>query len=322
MFQLKILISLFFLFPAFGEKSSDVVIVNTNTNKSAAQAPSQTVIAPALNPSKAKKLRNAREDAEVQTESLLLEQVEKERLKSEQKLLNKIFGSSQQSSSEGVVTPQTPAPSSHTPPGVDRVYVSAGLGIIQFYGKTNVESFGTSPCFSACFLSIGGAAQKYFLFDFSVSYSRHYLKPIYSHYAEEAGYRTRIDQPMASIAIRLAPWTGKIRPYAGISVAYINRRESTVNIENPDWKDPLWQEELEGTRKKGEWVTSFDGGLSGGMDISLGPNLGLNIDLRYHWNLDTEDTTDYYVDDTTGEKITNFYKAQSFIASVNLRFYF
>ena len=92
MFQLKILIALFFLFPAFGEKkSSDVVIVNTNTNtnKATVQAPSQTVVAPALNPSKAKKLRNAREDAEVQTESLLLEKVEEERLKSEQKLLNK-----------------------------------------------------------------------------------------------------------------------------------------------------------------------------------------------------------------------------------------
>ena len=317
MFYLKILISLFFLFPAFGEKPSDVVIVNTNTNKATVQAPSQTVVAPALNPSKAKKMRNAREDAEVKTESLLLEKVEQERLKSEQNLLNRIFGASQQPSNAGVVTPQAQAPSSHTLPWTDRVYISAGMGIIKFYGKTNVDSLGTSPCFSACFLSIGGSAKKHLLFDFSISYSRHYLRPIHTELNYDNGFRTQIDYPMASIAIRLAPWTGKVRPYAGLSVAYIHSRESTVNIRDSDWP-PLESVDL---YQKDKWIASFNGGLSGGLDITLGPNLGLNIDLRYHWNLDTEDTTDYYATDI-GEKITNFYKAQSFIASVNLRFYF
>ena len=314
MFYLKILIVLFFLFPAFGEKSSDVVIVNTNTNKATAQAPSQTVIAPALNPSKAKKMRNAREDAEVQTESLILEKVEQERLKSEQKLLNKIFGASQQPSNTGVVTSQTPTPSSHTSPWVDRVYISAGVGSVKFFGKTNVEALGLSPFSSAYFLSIGGSAQKYLLFDFSISYSRLNLKPIYPTYDYEAGYRTLIDQPMASMSVRLAPWSGKVRPYAGLSVAYINRKEKTVNRNDTDWRAPdnIYQN---------EWITSFDGGLSGGLDIALGPNLGLNIDFRYHRNLDTEDTTDYYVDEV-GRKITSLYKAEYFIGSVNLRFYF
>ena len=121
---------------------------------------------------------------------------------------------------------------------------------------------------------------------------------------------------MASIAVRLAPWTGKVRPYAGLSVAYIHSRESVENI-TPGWQAP----EGVDIYQKDKWIASFNGGLSGGLDITLGPNLGLNIDFRYHWNLDTEDVTDYYAYNR-GEKITNFYKAQSAIASVNLRFYF
>ena len=169
MFQLlKIFLSLFFLFPALGEKSSEVVIVNTNTNQAESQSSSQTVTAPALNPSKAKKLRDARENAEVQTESLLLEKVEEERLKREQSLANKIFGSPQKPSSEGAVVSK--ASPSYTPAGVDRVYISGGLGVVDLNITTgNVNSYRNPLCFvPSCFMSVGGSARKYFLFDFSV----------------------------------------------------------------------------------------------------------------------------------------------------------
>ena len=327
MFQTKIMLPLFilfFLFPASGEKSSDVVIVNTNTNKAAAKAPSQTVIAPALNPSKAKKLRDARESAEVQTESLILEKVEKERLKSEQSLLNKIFSSSQQkpSTSGSAATPQpAPAPSPYAPPGMEKVYISVGLGTVRLLGASNVGSDSTPFCLSACFLSVGGAA-KSFLFDLSFIYSRHYVKPTEDdmHLYSDPDWRIRVDQPMAAASIRLSPFSTRIRPYAGLSIAAIGRRMNTVNKDGDaiDWE---WEEETRDVAER-EWTTSFDGGINGGVDVDLGPSLGLNVDLRYHINLYTEDSIDKHARDMYNRKRKLLSEMESFIFSVNLKFYF
>lgn len=319
---LKICFSLFFLFPALGEKSSEVVIVNTNTNQaesqssSTATSPSQTVIAPTLNPSKAKKLRDARENAEVQTESLLLEKVEQERLKSEQSLLNKIFGSPQKPSGEGVVAPQ--ASSSHIPAGVDRVYISGGLGVVDLNITTgNVNTYRNPLCFvPACFVSVGGSAQKYFLFDFSVFYSRHIVtERDPSNVALDSGIRRLVDQPAAAIAIKVAPWTGKIRPYGGLSVAYVGRRISTVNKAGES--TITWETVDVGNRK---WNTSIDGGVSGGLDVSLGHHVGLNIDFRHHWNLDSINTKKH--NPHTYQILEHISKVRYLIFSVNLRYYF
>ena len=318
MFQLKIFLALFFLFPAFGEKSSDVVIVNTNTNQAESQsspqtvtAPSQTVIAPTLNPSKAKKLRDARENAETQTESLLLEKVEQERLKSEQSLLNKIFDSSQKPSSEGAVVPKTSSP--YAPPGVDRVYISGGLGVVDLNILTgNVSSYRNPLCFvPACFLSVGGTAKKYFLFDFSVFYSRHIVNEKNSDGISDSGIRKLVDQPAASMAVRVAPWTGKIRPYAGVSVAYVSRRISTVNKAGES--TITWEIMDVG---ESPWTTSIDGGVSGGLDVALAQHVGLNIDFRYHLNLNTIGDTEKH------QNLQPFSKAHYLIFSVNLRYYF
>ena len=327
MFQTKIMLPLFilfFLFPAFGEKSSDVVIVNTNTNKAAAKAPSQTVIAPALNPSKAKKLRDARESAEVQTESLILEQVEKERLKSEQSLLNKIFSSSQQkpSTSGSAATPQ-PAPSPYAPPGMDRVYISPGVGMVRLLGATNVGCSDSTPfCLSSYFLSIGGSAKKYILFDLGFIYSRHYVRPTEDdiHLYPDTDSRIRVDQPMVTASIRFSPFSTKIRPYGGLSIAAIGRRMNTVNKDGDaiDWE---WEEETRDVAEK-EWTTSFDGGINGGIDVDLGSSVGLNVDLRYHWNLYTEDSIDKHAWDMYNRKKKLLSEAESFIFSVNLKFYF
>ena len=318
MFPFKIILSLytvFFLFSAFGAKPADVVIVNTNTNKSEAQAPSQTVIAPVLNPSKAKKLRDAREGAEIQTESLILEKVEQERLKSEQNLLNKIFGSSQPSPTTSVAVPQSPT--SITPSGVERVYISAGLGTSRVWKIINVNS--VLPSY---FLSIGGSAKKYFSFDFSVSYSKYFLTPEAEQDIKKfpADSLIRIDQPAASIAIRFSPLPGKIRPYVGLSAAYIHRKKDIVDSHYEDQFLNYHHEDTEDEGKK-KWYQSFDGGVAGGLDMDLGPNLGLNIDLRYHWNIDTEESTGYFKE-FIEERTILFAKAKSLIFSANIRFYF
>ena len=315
-------ILVFFLFPAFAGKNADVTIVNTNTSQSTSQSPSQVITAPALNPSKAQKLRDARESAEVKTESLILEKMEQERLKNEQSLFDKIFGASQkpQVSSTAVSAVSTPPPSPYFASGMERVYVSAGLGMFQFQAD-NVNSTSTPFCFSACFVSVGGAAKKYFLFDFGFIYSRHYLQDP----KDSADIRRRVEQPMFSAVLRITPFSGKIRPYAGLSGAYIRRKVDRVT---PEGKRLPWEDYLQRDVGKPQWTDSFDGGVSLGADVDLGHRLGLNIDFRRHWNLDTEDTKypayfTYYTDDHDHRPDhIHLSEAGSVIISVSLRVYF
>ena len=303
---------LFFLFPAFGEKTSDVVIVNTNqtvnANKTVNENKAQSVTATALVPSKAKKLRNAREDAEVKTESLILEQVEKERLKNEQNILGKVL-----SPSEGVQEAVSEVPAVPHQPlwswGKDRAYISLGAGAVQFPGVSNINSLALP----ALFVSVGGMAKKYFLIDFSLYYSKHYLDP-----EQHSNIRELIHQPSAGMSIRVSPFQGKVRPYGGVSGAYIGRRVDPVDKNTGEALETHHGVHVLKDVARKNWMQSFDGGISTGVDVILGPHLGLNVDFRYHWNFYTESTALFYY--YTDQKLLD--SADSVLFSVNLRYYF
>ena len=130
----------------------------------------------------------------------------------------------------------------------------------------------------------------------------------------DSGIRRLVDQPAAAMAVRVAPWTGKVRPYAGLSAAYVSRRISTINKAG---EPIIWE-----TVDVGEqpWITSIDGGVSGGLDVALAQHIGLNIDFRYHWNLNTMGEKKYL--DSHHIPIKPLSKANYLIFSVNLRYYF
>ena len=77
-------------------------------------------------------------------------------------------------------------------------------------------------------------------------------------------------------------------------------------------------EELKDIANK-TWNQSFDAGLTIGADLALGERLGLNLDLRYHWNLYTENRN-LVVENSQNIEILD--ERDSVIVSGNLRYYF
>ena len=291
-----LLVFLFFPILSFAEKK-DVVIINTNT-----AASSQVVKNSALKPSSAKKIRGAREDAEITTESLVLEKLEKERLKSEQNLLNKIFGgTSGRPATQAVSSPQASASETRYLPFGERAYISLGFGFYNYPGVENINDDDPVPV-----LSFGGYARDNFIFDFSFIYSNPYVDPL------RQGFRYGVRQLIGSVAMKFSPFKGKIKPYGGLSGSFIGRNWNKTTPEGE-----LYLEESRDVASK-KWYQSFDGGLVGGVDVAVTRRVGVNLDMRWHWNAYTEtrDGAEAFSDTELLDR------RDSFILTANFRFYF
>ena len=272
----------------------DVVIINSNKNQS------QSVTAPALTPSKANELRRAREDAEVATESHILEKLEAERLKDEQKRVDQLLGGKGQ---ETVV--RKPSPSLVETPSKpqwyfgERAFVSLGGGYVNYYGGGNIESTDRP----AVFFSLGGYAKKYFIFDFTGYYSKHFVEDTHTlnHYG--------VDQVSGAFSLKISPLSGQIKPYGGVVGVYTGRRSYLTTPEGEPWEES-------GRRGSKKWYQAFDVGPTVGVDVALGARLGLNVGLWWLFNVSTEEP------DSTNEYEEPLSKQQSIVASANVRFYF
>lgn len=284
-------------------QNKDVVIIN---NEAAVNTQTQPVTAPALVPSAAKKLRDAREKQEVKTEDTIIKELEKQRLLDEQKRIGNLFGNTQ----APVQPPRSQLPSSQWLPFVNKSFVSVGAGLVNYPGAENINSTN----FLALFGSFGGYGYEgHLLFDLTLYYSQHYLRTYNVNYQD---IREKLHQPAAAMAVKYSPLTGKMKPYVGLSGSFIGRRwffvhRSGESLENHPIKDI------------GEktWHLSFDGGLAVGADLALGKRLGLNVDVRYHWNLYNEkrrgDVVPQYLTDAAVLD-----ERDSVIFSGNVRYYF
>ncbi|MDE0092072.1 MAG: hypothetical protein OXN83_02160 [Oligoflexia bacterium] len=312
--MLSVLFSAVFCSNAFSKPEKNTVIIN-NSAKSSSSAGQQVISAPALVPSDAAKLRNFREKQEIKTEDSILKELEKQRLLDEQKRVDKILGQSKEASA-----PVSSAPVSLKSPWDDwffgrKSFVSLGAGVVNYYEVTNINST-EQP---AIFISFGAYGYKGFLiFELSAYYSKHYINTPNRNYEE---FREIVDQPALSMAVKLTPLNGRVKPYVGISGSMVARRWGVVRRDGTDLNeiiDPKFENLKRDVAKK-EWYLSFDAGAAVGADIALGDSLGLNVDLRYHLNLHTENrkTAYQYLEHT---EILD--ERDSIIASVNFRYYF
>lgn len=296
------------LFSAFGEKekNKNTIIIN-NKNKA------QTVTAPALVPAKSKKIRSIREEAEIQTESIIIQKLEKERLRDEQKRIKRIFGEtvSEESKQPAVATPvtsTTPVFSFLDSDWFNRAFISLGVGSIQYPGAENINSFH----FPSFFFSFGGYSYGYFIVDLSVYYSEHFITPVTTDLVPtDQNVREGVYQPAVSMAIKLSPFKGRVKPYIGITGSYVARRWFVVDkagalLEHYEDRDIALK----------KWRQSFDGGVALGADIGLMSHVGINVDLRYYKNIYTETPVDL-------EDIVQVLdKRDSIVLSGSLRYYF
>jgi len=133
------------------------------------QAEVNTVKDSALVPSQANRLRKAREEAEIQTESAILEKIEAQRLRDEKKRIQEL---NKTSSDVKVIVKHSPSLVSTARPFSlwyfgERAFLSLGLGSVQYPRVKNINSHKIP----AYFLSFGGYASSSLLVDFSLFYS-------------------------------------------------------------------------------------------------------------------------------------------------------
>ncbi len=295
-----------FLFPSHGGKKGDVVIINSNKNKS-----TQNVVAPALVPSKSKKLRSAREGAETDTEDAIIQKLEIERMKDEQKRYNKLFSKGNSSGNTAVASAVNPGLQSSQPffhNWLNRAFISFGAGSVSYPGAGNINS-SDSPAY---FFSFGGYGHGSFIFDLSLYYSEHYILPVTGANVN-TNVREGVSQPAVSMAVKFSPLKGRIKPYFGVSGSLIARRWFITNKAGGLISDANPDRDIAIKR----WRQSVDSGITTGADIGLGNKLGLNINFTYNWNIYTE---------TRDTKVHDFVqvldKRDSMIVSGNLRYYF
>ena len=319
MFQIKYLnqflfVSLFVCAPlVFAAEDKNVVVIKNETSLT---TQTQAITAPALAPSPAKQLRDAREKQEIETEDKILKELEKQRLLDEQKRADELFGSQKNTPSI------TPANNSQAPVQNqkwlfgNRSFFSLGPGVVSFPGVRNINSTEIP----GVFFSFGGYGYKgNLIFDFSVYYSRHYLTKRFEHNnTVYDNIREALHQPAVAMSIKVSPLRGQVKPYVGLSGSLVYRKWFLA--EKSSGKAIKYHEETyKALKDVGEktWNQSFDAGLALGADMALGKTLGLNVDIRYHVNLYTENRL---VNKFTNIEILD--KRDSLITSASLRYYF
>ena len=286
------------------ETNKNTVIIN---NEAAATAEQEVISAPALIPSDAKKLRDARERQEIKTEGAIIKELERQRLLDEQKRLDELLG-------EG---PQPVPAFSPTEPVVkqwfleNKAFLSVGPGFVTYPGANNVNSMHTP----AIFVGFGGYNDEgNVIFDLSLYYSEHYLEECVNNCLQRK--RSIMHQPGLSMSVKYSPLAGKAKPYIGASGSVIFRKISDYKPEGDI--DKYISYEL--TRAHKQWYQSYDAGAGGGVDVVLGKKLGLNVDARYHVNLYTGHPPAVTAFGKHYKR--ELEKRDSLILSANLRYYF
>lgn len=291
---------------AFSAKNKNTVIIKNN----ASSAVQQQISAPALVPSEAQKLRDARQRQEIQTEDAIIKELEKQRILDEQKRINRLFKRGQP-----VATPQAAPQASSQASAYDswlfgqKSFISLGAGFVSYPNVLNINST-EHPALSFSFGGYGYEGN--LIFDVSVFFSRHYLKTPGNPY----DVREFIRQWAPSMSVKYSPLQGKMKPYLGLSgsviwrwISYVDREGIPVEFYN-QWGTDVGDKKLN---------QSADVGLALGADVALGTKLGLNVDLRYHVNFYTEnlETLEDYLAD-----IDIIDRRNSVIFTANLRYYF
>ena len=292
MFKFYFLIAFFFTSISFAEVSS--------------------VKASTLVPSKASAVKKAREDAEIATESAILEKIEAQRLRDERKRIQELTGSS--SSPKVVVKPspslERAAHSRSLWRFGEKAFISLGVGSVQYPGVKNISSVR----YPALFLSFGGYARSNVIIDFTLFQSRHFVD-VYSGNPSANHSVEGVFQPGASMAFKYSFFSGRVKPYVGVSGVYKASRWFRATRLGGYIKD------IRFNLGQKQWYQAFDGGVTTGIDVAFGNRLGINMDFRYHVNLYTE------VNRSLGSTASIRHKQpldqrDSVSFSGNLRFYF
>ncbi len=266
-------------FPSWSEKNT--VIIN---NKASAGSSSEAITAPALIPSKAIQLRDARKEEEIKTEDTLIKKLEKQRLLDEQKRVDELMGHTPQESPLILQPALQPARANQWLFG-KKSFVSLGTGFVTFPYAENVNSL-EEP---AVFFSFGGYGYNgNLIVDLSLYYARYYVNDKSLSKLQIQDVFHRVSQPELAMSVKLSPFSGQMKPYVGISGSVNLKRWSFVHKTGREiTKQAHIFKKLKNKIDK-KWYQSFNAGVAVGADIALGEHFGLNADICHYWNLYTD----------------------------------
>ena len=229
------------------KKSKKVVTWKKTTPKVSVQPPVKVKGIP-VSKTYATELQKSRQDAEIQTEQKIVEKLEANRLRDEQERFNRLFGSK---NSKKTVVFNTPN-KSHITSGMyssartsskggstasyrrDRTYAGASAGQITNLRQqiVNLQSFGS---FGAVF---GAYDTSGLMMEGSFYYSTHQLSPQNNFFANQGMFGNQflanninfnnfnnlffstIRQLTSALSIKFTPFSGRFKPYIGISAMY------------------------------------------------------------------------------------------------------
>ena len=205
----------------------------------------------------------------------------------------------------------------------DRAYISFGSGMVSYPQKNNIKSTGVWPLF----FSFGGYGYDgNLIFDLMGYLSVHENQEPNFHFSVNAdpcaeGYNETVSQPGLALSLKYSPLQGQIKPYLGVSGALTFRKAVCVKYEG---NEKIVEDLVKKTNK--DWYSSFDAGVALGGDLMFSKHFGLNLDIRYHVNIETETrTTDACLQARTTDVNTScgsITEEPSLLISGSLRYYF
>jgi outer membrane protein W len=240
-----------------------------------------------LEKSRAEKLRNIRQNAEIETEQKIVEKLEESRLEDEKKRMDNLFGDKLESKPEIVVVPAAVAPAAAPAAPADasamkaeiaesvksdlqkiaeeekarqqaaqpRYFLSGGLGFISY------EAFNVTSDFAGG-VSFGYQFRERMDLELGLLYSKHLTQD--SDFTFQ-----KFNQYNLSVGVRYGLLPYFIRPVVGAGMSY-TRREYTT---------PYW------TSYGDINTNAIDASFSIGVDADLGTNLVLSVDYKRFINL-------------------------------------
>lgn len=288
----------------------------TQAQQQAVQQPVTVVEAAPVVESKAEVLRKTRQDAEVQTEQKIVEKLEDSRLQEERQRADRLFGNKMDAPAAAVVAAPAPAPAAPILAPVaapvivqekpaqpaqvtiekveiiqptakaeklepvaeskmetkaetlvesrSRYYVSGLAGNIN-YSASNVKSnYGLG-------VAVGTIIDDKWAVELSYFYSNHNIDDLW----QQTVYH-KLDQSDISGAAKYYFLSGKLKPYAGGSVTYINRK----------YTDRVYQYYYPGNNySTTESTSAINAGVLGGVDFALSDSFMLGAGADYSFNV-------------------------------------
>ena len=336
---------------ATAKASPKVVIMNNqqvdqqsmhDQNAQVSSQPVVRVVGAPISTTYASDLKKSRQEAEIQTEQKIVEQLESSRLRDEQERLKKLFG--EKSAQKTVVAHPSQTIAVEDGKAVDNSEVYAelvspaqdededsvyiGLQIGQSSNLTRaIENVGSRGSFG---LSFGASDDSGLILESSFLYSKHELSQTSDIYENNTDNYNKFDstdvyQLSGMLSLKYTPSSNRFKPYVGATVSY-NYWVYSDNINSHNACDGLTLERCDNQAK----ADSIDLGANIGADfqlnkrISIGFNMFVNILNIYNNRLKENNSYDYteYEYDSIRHENIKVEETNWIIASINAKLYF